>query len=78
MPVFFPWFEEPGYQMPVAADFTATDEEKALAAAYGLTDEQLEQLGEVSLLSMKPVIYAANIGEKPLPLPKPSGAASTW
>ncbi len=36
------------------------------ARAFGLTAEQLEELGDMPLLSLKPVIYAANISEDDL------------
>lgn len=39
--IFIPWFWSPDYRRPVPADFRATEEERALAAAHGLDDEQL-------------------------------------
>ena len=42
VPMFFPWSENPEYRMPVVPGTEWTDEERALAAQYGLTDEQLQ------------------------------------
>lgn len=40
-PVFFPWFEEPGYRKAVPPGTEWTAEEEKLREAYGLDDEQL-------------------------------------
>lgn len=40
-PLFFAWFEDPDYQMPVEPGTDWTDEEKELREAYHLTGEQL-------------------------------------
>ena len=41
-PVFFAWFENPEYSMPVVPGTEWTPEERDLKAAYQLTDEQLQ------------------------------------
>lgn len=41
LPVFFAWFEMPEYRRPVPPGFCRTEEEEALAQAFGLDDEQL-------------------------------------
>ena len=41
-PVFFAWFENPDYSMPVVPGTEWTQEERDLKAAYQLTDEQLQ------------------------------------
>ena len=41
-PVFFAWFENPDYAMPVIPGTEWTPEERDLKAAYRLTDEQLQ------------------------------------
>lgn len=41
-PVFFAWFENPDYAMPVVPGTEWTPEERDLKAAYRLTDEQLQ------------------------------------
>ena len=41
-PVFFAWFENPDYAMPVVPGTEWTPEERDLKAAYQLTDEQLQ------------------------------------
>ena len=41
-PVFFAWFENPDYSMPVVPGTEWTPEERDLKAAYHLTDEQLQ------------------------------------
>ena len=41
-PVFFAWFENPDYSMPVVPGTEWTPEERELKAAYQLTDEQLQ------------------------------------
>ena len=41
-PVFFVWFENPDYSMPVVPGTEWTPEERDLKAAYQLTDEQLQ------------------------------------
>ena len=41
-PVFFAWFENPDYSMPVVPGTAWTPEERELKAAYQLTDEQLQ------------------------------------
>lgn len=41
-PVFFAWFENPDYSMPVVLGTEWTPEERDLKAAYQLTDEQLQ------------------------------------
>ena len=41
-PVFFAWFENPDYAMPVVPGTEWTPEERELRAAYQLTDEQLQ------------------------------------
>lgn len=41
-PVFFAWFENPDYSMPVVPGTEWTPEERNLKAAYRLTDEQLQ------------------------------------
>lgn len=41
VPMFFPWFEDPTYAMPVPPDYQITDEEAELKAAHDLTDEQI-------------------------------------
>lgn len=41
-PVFFAWFENPDYSMPVVPGTEWTPEERDLKAAYRLTDEQLQ------------------------------------
>ena len=41
-PVFFAWFENPDYAMPVVPGTEWTPEERELKAAYQLTDEQLQ------------------------------------
>lgn len=41
-PVFFAWFENPDYSMPVVTGTEWTPEERDLKAAYQLTDEQLQ------------------------------------
>lgn len=41
VPLFFAWFEEPDYRLPVPKEFKLTDKEKELKQAYGLDDEQL-------------------------------------
>lgn len=41
-PVFFAWFENPDYSMPVVPGTEWTPEERDLRAAYQLTDEQLQ------------------------------------
>ena len=41
-PVFFAWFENPDYSMPVVPGTEWTPEERDLKAAYKLTDEQLQ------------------------------------
>ena len=41
-PVFFAWFENPEYSMPVVPGTEWTLEERDLKAAYQLTDEQLQ------------------------------------
>lgn len=42
LPLFFPWFEEPGYRRPVPEGREWTEEEQQLRETYGLEDEQLE------------------------------------
>lgn len=42
LPLFFPWFEEPGYRRPVPDGREWTEEEQQLRETYGLEDEQLE------------------------------------
>lgn len=39
--LFFPWYEEKEYTMPVPDDFIADDEEKELKELYNLTDGQI-------------------------------------
>ena len=41
-PVFFAWFENPDYSMPVVPGTEWTPEERDLKAAYQLTDEQMQ------------------------------------
>ena len=41
-PVFFAWFENPDYSMPVVPGTEWTPEERDLKTAYQLTDEQLQ------------------------------------
>lgn len=41
LPIFFAWFEMPDYRRKPRPGFVRTDEEQALAVAYGLDDEQL-------------------------------------
>ena len=41
-PVFFAWFENPDYSMPVVPGTEWTPEERDLKTAYHLTDEQLQ------------------------------------
>ena len=41
-PVFFAWFENPDYSMPVVPGTEWTPEERDIKAAYQLTDEQLQ------------------------------------
>lgn len=41
-PVFFAWFENPDYSMPVVPGTEWTPEERDIKAAYRLTDEQLQ------------------------------------
>lgn len=41
VPMFFPWFEDPEYAMPLPPDYQITDEEAELKAAHDLTDEQI-------------------------------------
>ncbi len=41
-PVFFAWFENPDYSMPVVPGTEWTPEERDLKTAYRLTDEQLQ------------------------------------
>ena len=41
-PVFFAWFENPDYSMPVVPGTEWTPEERDLKAAYQLTDEQIQ------------------------------------
>lgn len=41
-PVFFAWFENPDYSMPIVPGTEWTPEERDLKAAYQLTDEQLQ------------------------------------
>ena len=41
-PVFFAWFENPDYSMPVVPGTEWTPEERDLKATYQLTDEQLQ------------------------------------
>lgn len=41
-PVFFAWFENPDYSMPIVPGTEWTPEERDLKAAYRLTDEQLQ------------------------------------
>ena len=41
-PVFFAWFENPDYSMPVVPGTEWTPEERDLKAAYQLTDEKLQ------------------------------------
>jgi hypothetical protein len=41
VPLFFPWFENPEYRKKVAPCTQWSEEEKALAAEYGLDEEQL-------------------------------------
>lgn len=41
-PVFFAWFENPDYSMPVVPGTEWTPEERDLKAAYQLTEEQLQ------------------------------------
>lgn len=41
LPVFFPWFEEPGYRRSVPPGTEWTAEEEELRRAYALEDEQL-------------------------------------
>lgn len=41
-PVFFAWFENPDYAMPVVPGTEWTPEERDLKAAYQLTDEQMQ------------------------------------
>jgi hypothetical protein len=40
-PFFSGWFEKPTYREPAPADFTPTEDEKALAAEYSLDNDQL-------------------------------------
>jgi hypothetical protein len=40
-PVFFPWFEEPGYRMPVPPGTVWTDEEAQMRERFALDDTQL-------------------------------------
>ena len=40
--IFLPWFDLKTYRREAPEDFEATDEEKALAALYGLDNDQLE------------------------------------
>ncbi len=41
VPMFFPWYENPEYQLAAAPDFCPDREERELAQLYGLTDRQL-------------------------------------
>lgn len=41
VPLFFPWFLEPGYRKPVPPGTVFTEEERELQKAYGLDEEQL-------------------------------------
>ena len=41
-PVFFAWFENPDYSMPIVPGTEWTPEERDIKAAYRLTDEQLQ------------------------------------
>ena len=41
LPLFFPWFMEPGYVRPVPPGTEFSEAERELQKAYGLTDEQL-------------------------------------
>lgn len=41
VPFFSPWFEEPEYRKPVTPGTEFTEDERELAAAYGLDEEQL-------------------------------------
>ena len=42
LPLFFPWYEEPGYRKEVPGGTEWTEEELALQKAYGLDEEQLQ------------------------------------
>ena len=42
LPVFLPWFIEPGYREPVPSNFQRTPDEEELAALHRLDDEQLQ------------------------------------
>ncbi len=41
VPLFFAWYEEPGYRMPVPHGFTLTADEQKIKETYNLDDEQL-------------------------------------
>lgn len=41
VPLFFAWFEEPTYRMPIPEKFKITEEEQELKSLYNLDDEQL-------------------------------------
>jgi hypothetical protein len=41
VPIFFPWFDEPTYTLPVPKDFERSEEETELAKQFKLTDGQL-------------------------------------
>ena len=41
VPMFFPWFEEKDYRMPVPDDYSPTDEESELIEKYHLEPEQI-------------------------------------
>ena len=42
LPLFFPWFDEPGYRKPVPPGTEWTEEELQLQETYGLDGEQLQ------------------------------------
>jgi len=42
LPLFFPWYEDPDYQMPCEDGTEWTDEELELQKSYSLTNEQLK------------------------------------
>lgn len=40
-PLFFAWFDDPDYAMPVGDDFQISEDEQHLKDTYGLSDEQI-------------------------------------
>lgn len=44
LPIFIPWFYEPGYRLPVREGYALTEEDERYKAAYRLDDEQMQWL----------------------------------